>query len=238
MLGDMWDGAKTSLHAEGVELTRPALGGGGTDFLKIPALNLATDITGFHSENLRLGFSGGYENLSLQPLPPQMEPTLPTSVKLDVTLDRVPWKTLASQSTIVTLLDPEKLKGIFSSAGTTITIGPSHIGNATYSSSAKGQFKASQASPYGLTGKVTSEIIGLDVLIQKLQASIATADPKTADQLRSTVANLSVLMLAGQQKSGTNSRTYLIELTPQGQTLINGVDLNLIMQGGKMITPR
>ena len=87
---------------------------------------------------------------------------------------------------------------------------------------------------FGATAKTRLEIFGIDKLIGYAQQ--AAADPALpAEQkanAQSLLQTLTMLQMVGQQSKNANGqdiRTYDLELTADGKTLLNGADLMTVM---------
>lgn len=125
-------------------------------------------------------------------------------------------------------------------AGATLSIKNTFTKAPDISSTLDGQFTANAASPTLATGVLTLAIKGMDELILKLQtmAQAPNANPK----IMGYVQGLVMLQMMGQQETtpeGKSLRSYKLEVTPDGKTLMNGSDLSAMttMMGGGAPAP-
>lgn len=90
-----------------------------------------------------------------------------------------------------------------------------------------GSLVASASSPTGGTGTVTLVVEGLDEAVAQLSA--ARDDPDAQEM----AMPLSMLQAMGQrtEEAGVVRHLYVLELTPDGRTLLNGNDMGPMMEG-------
>lgn len=111
--------------------------------------------------------------------------------------------------------------------GTTLEIeNISYVSQALKASMA-GALVATTASPLGATGTVTLEVEGLDEALAEIAAS--KNDPDAQDM----AMPLSMLQAMGErvEEGGSVRHVYVMELTPDGRTLLNGNDMGPMMEG-------
>jgi hypothetical protein len=90
-----------------------------------------------------------------------------------------------------------------------------------------GELVATTQSPLGAVGTVTLEIEGLDAAVAELSAM--AEDPDAQEM----AMPLAMLQAMGErvEDAGTVRHVYLVELTPDGRTLLNGNDMGPMMEG-------
>ena len=90
-----------------------------------------------------------------------------------------------------------------------------------------GTLVATAASPLGATGTVTLEVEGLDAAVAELSAQQGDPDAQEA------AMPLAMLQAMGQriEEGGVVRHVYVVELTPDGRTLLNGNDMGPMMDG-------
>lgn len=90
-----------------------------------------------------------------------------------------------------------------------------------------GELVATAQSPLGAVGTVTLEIEGLDAAVAELSAM--TEDPDAQEM----AMPLAMLQAMGErvEEAGTVRHVYLVELTSDGRTLLNGNDMGPMMDG-------
>jgi len=90
-----------------------------------------------------------------------------------------------------------------------------------------GALVANVESPLGATGMVTMEIEGLDAAVAELSAQ--SEDPDAQEMVMPMV----MLQAMGEriEDGGVIRHIYVVELTPDGRTLLNGNDMGPMMDG-------
>lgn len=117
-------------------------------------------------------------------------------------------------------------------AGSTLTVANTFFNAPDISSALDGRFTASATSPMMATGAITLTLKGLDETIAKLQALAQKpeANPRTAG-IAQALAIMQMQGQLGQGADGKTSRTYKLEITPDGKAQMNGVDVGMLLGG-------
>ena len=92
--------------------------------------------------------------------------------------------------------------------------------------------EASANGGLGILGKMTVSLKGLDNIIQKMQA--LAAKPEEDPALLGYIGGLGMVQMMGQVATapdGKPLRNYMFEFTPDGKTLLNGVDIKMLVAG-------
>lgn len=111
--------------------------------------------------------------------------------------------------------------------GTTLEIENIAYVSQALTATMKGALTVDAASPLGATGTVTLEIEGLDAAVADVSAQ--KDDPDAQEILMP----LTMLQAMGQrvEDGGTVRHVYVVELTADGRTLLNGTDMGPMMDG-------
>lgn len=131
------------------------------------------------------------------------------------------------------------LPPLLTAAHTSLRLDDSHVGNDGYKVKAHGEAFADMAAAHGATGTARLEISGSDYLLDYMKSSMN--DPALAPEKRQRMASamgvLTVLQMVGQNaadpQTGSPVRAYDFSLTGDGKVLLNGADINTVMQMAK-----
>jgi len=119
------------------------------------------------------------------------------------------------------------LQQSMAAAGSTLEIERIAWSSTKIDAAMTGALVASASSPTGATGALTLAVEGLDAAVAELGA--AGAGPETQE----LAMPLAMLQAMGQrtEENGTVRHLYVLELTPDGRTLLNGNDVGPMMDG-------
>ncbi|WP_448192188.1 hypothetical protein [Azospirillum sp. sgz301742] len=125
-----------------------------------------------------------------------------------------------------------------SKAGTELRIDHLSIETPATSGAVTGTARVASAAAMGAVGGAQIVLRGLDAAAKALQPKPG-AKPEAGDQ--ETLGIIAMLQAMGQQstdEAGKDVRTYKIDLTESGQTLLNGADMSAVMgMGGQPAEP-
>lgn len=125
-----------------------------------------------------------------------------------------------------------------SQAGTELRIDHLALDTPATSGSVTGSARVVSAAAMGAVGGVQIVLRGLDAAANALKPKPG-AKPDAGDQ--ETLGMIAMLQAMGQQgtdEAGKDVRTYKIDLTPEGQVLLNGADMSAVMgMGGQPAEP-
>jgi hypothetical protein len=115
--------------------------------------------------------------------------------------------------------------GTLQKAGSRIRVVDSKFISKVTSLAIDGQFQAAATAPVGATGQLNLEIVGLDDLIQLVKTNIT--GPQAAEQ----TAPLELLRAFSERgdKDGHPVDRYVLSLDPNGALLLNGKDMQFLM---------
>lgn len=178
------------------------------------ASNIELRLEGLPMQELSKAFAG---------LMPQM---FESAVAAQTAMDPAQKEALEKQTQAKIMLTMAAIPQQLATAGATLKILNTFTKAPDIASTLEGSFVANAASPLVAQGSMTLQISGLDELILKLQtmAQQPNADPR----LIGWSQGLGVMQLMGQLgkgPDGRSQRSYKLELTPEGRTLLNGQDM-------------
>ncbi|MBI1215581.1 MAG: hypothetical protein GC185_07170 [Alphaproteobacteria bacterium] len=116
------------------------------------------------------------------------------------------------------------------SAGATVKISDTHFDAKELTTKLDGEFAASMTSPLKAVGHLDLSFVGLDELLQKVQA--LSQAPDSSPHLMGAAQWLSILQMMGQVEKSPDGRTvrvFKFELTPEGQPMMNGQPMGQVM---------
>jgi hypothetical protein len=123
---------------------------------------------------------------------------------------------------------------ILSEAGTKADINNTYVGNDIWLLLVNGSGNVNETSPFKVAGETEVRFYGMDYLMQIFEQRIQSPDtaPGSRMMLEQALGGLGMMQLMGQQKKDDNGRDYrgyTVTLTPEGQSLLNGTDMNSMM---------
>jgi len=243
-----WDGFKIDARMTDMNMTRPPIPGSPAGVFKLSRAGFGLGMRGFRNNSVTLHFDFGYDGLSLTPPPADFDKTAPTRAAVDISITGVPFAEISSvgQASLESAAQAPalaKIAGIqalmampqiLSQAGTKIILKDTVAANDHYSILANGTVVADVKAVNGATGKGRIEVAGLETLAALMNEKLQ--DPKLPppekEKLQKTVSMLAVMQMVGQQgknAEGKPVRTYDLEMNAQGQTLLNGADINVLL---------
>lgn len=249
----VWDGFNTRMNVNGIEVTRPATAEQKASTVKIASAGFGLSGDGFRQNKVALRHTLHVTDLSVTPLPADISKALPSNVNIDLTLNNLPFKELVEmgqKSLNQSVTSPEgsglvamnalaSAQQLLTNAGTSLVVKDTRVGNTTeYDVLLNGAATANIKAMFGATGKVRLEMFGMDKLIAYAEQTVN--DPAT-DVARKASAQkalqiLTILQMVGQQgknAKGQDIRSYDLELTAEGKTMLNGADLMSVFGGIK-----
>ncbi len=244
-----WSNFDCNLSVKNVALTRPAIPGSPPGLLKIANAAFGYGMAGIRSGNADLKLNFSYDGLAFAPLPANYSNAAPDHLSLSLGVNKLPFREMVEmgRSSLQSVIDNPAMgelawlqviatmPQLLTQARTNIALGKSSIGNEHYDVAADGVLTANMQATMGATGALNARIYGIDNLIAAMNA--AAADPKIDEakkkSIQDTLATLAIVKMAGQMDKddkGRDIRTYKLELNQQGQAMLNGTDLNMLMQ--------
>lgn len=186
-----------------------------------------------------LSMDARYEGLAFEPLDPDYGGAIPQDVYIGIRAEKIPVQIISSlaQNTITAIsTEPQmaqmaglgfamKLPAILSQAGTQIVVEDNFIKGALYNASLNGKLTADINAVSSAVGKFKGLFEGLDALYALATKNAANPDLDDAQSFADLVKTLDMIKAFGKPATGPNGKpayAYEIELTPQGQFLING----------------
>lgn len=247
-LGAMWNGFDSLFVVEGVDIVAPSdTPGGQPKRLKIDKAAFGMGMTGFRDNAVALSLSTQYEGFDVGVLPVEDRASVPTSLKIDMKIDKLPFTKLVDMgrmalqaiaqqpqnSQVVGIQLLAMLPKILTEAGTTLALNPSYAGNNDYRVDAAGSFKPDMNAMLGGVGQAKIQVFGFEKILEAMTAEMKKPNtpPEKATHIQDTLRTLTALQLAGQQGTdaqGRKVRTYDITLDQQGKSMLNGADMSVL----------
>ncbi len=195
----------------------------------IPTASVGVGMSGVNKEG-RLREAFGVTGFALPPgiAPPWTEGLIPSTIKVDFTLDGVdlesPVKLFLTQAdlskdpVIPPGSEPAYMAAFAPTNSMKVTLADGELSSGTYSLTYEGAFNVNFMGPP--TGTATIKMKGLDDVIAKVQAAAAT-DPTAQQAMGGLVA------FKGFGKADADGTTvWAIDMTQPGKLLVNGIDLS------------
>ncbi len=245
------DGFSSRVTLNGIELINAATAEQKASTIKVASAELGLSGDGFRQSKVTLHSKLNLTDLSITPPPADMSKALPSNVNLDLTLNNLPLKELMEMgqkslsqslntpqgSGLVAMNALASAQQLLTNAGTSITIKDTRAGNATeYDVLLNGTATANIKAIFGATGKARLEVFGMDKLIAYAQqiANDPAADVANKATAQKALQTLTILQMVGQMgknAKGQDIRSYDLELTPEGKTMLNGADMMSVIGG-------
>lgn len=250
-MSKVWDGFSTRISVNGIEVTRPATAAETASSLKIASAGLGLSGEGFRQNKVTLRHTLNVTGLSMMPPPAEFGKALPGDINIDLTLSNLPFKELiemGQKSLSQSVAAPEgsglvamnalaSAQQLLTNAGTSLTIKDTRVGNTTeYDVLLNGTATANIKAIFGVTGKARLEVFGMDKLIAYAQQTVndPAADVARKAGVQKALQTLTILQMVGQMgknAKGQDIRSYDLELTNEGKTMLNGADLMSVVGG-------
>ncbi len=209
--GSMGDNIASSLSASGIRYTVPQPG---QEPLKIEVMTLssALNASGLQKDNVTGTLKAAFNGLKITPARNVYSEVGPETFSVNLTANNVPLSKLAGGD----------VKALAAQSNSTLTINEFMVKNSLYDAFINGAFKADATAVKGYTGALKGKISGLDALTAKVQTLAATAPPEQQQKYFGLMAVLGMANGMGKVDSA-GAKTYDIQMTADGRTLINGV---------------
>lgn len=249
LISNSWNAFNFDFSVKSVSMTRPAIPGSPPGVLKIANGAVGFGMGGLRSGKVNMGLKLAYDGFELAPMPADYGKATPDQMNIDISVNNLPYREMVElgRTTLQSTVDNpamSQLAGLqaiaalpqlLTQAQTNITLGKSAIGNENYRMAADAVFTANMNAVMGATGALNAEIYGIDNLIGSLNAAAADPDldAEKKQSVQDTLAALALVKMVGQMgkdAQGRDIRTYKLELNEQGQAMLNGTDLQMLMQ--------
>jgi len=173
------------------------------------------------------------DGLALRPGVAPLPQYIPARVNVNLMLERIPTQTLQAIGAAgltrrggSPLASVGTLIAAMAQMGTTLRIAPIEAAAAAVGGALNGTITADARSPFQATASGDLVVRGLDVVQRELGAQ---SQGRGGDSPAAVVAVLSALGQQGTGPDGQPVRTYRIELTPEGQLVLNGADMTSLL---------
>jgi hypothetical protein len=222
--------------------------GGSTGTFRMLDLRVVSDVSDVVIKELAFGggvsgLSGGTGNLQLDgrldslSVKPALsfDPLLPRQASYRMGINNFPYTQLitsmfnmaqlpdGSDPDAMTTMGLMELQGSLTSAGSTFEIQEAHLATDTIEADLSGDMRPDLNSPFGAVADFTLIVSGIH------QAMTALQGVEGAEDSIMFLGMLQGFGLAEVDAEGNNRMRYDFRLTPQGQLLLNGVDMMMLM---------
>jgi hypothetical protein len=221
--------------------------GTGKEVFSLPTGTLTFGAEGFDQTIGRIALSLNHAGLVVNDIGPTDKDLLPQELAVNIALENLPvqelWKgaidTLSSAdmstdegSSMAMMMFMGLLQQSLVNGKARVNLTDSHVALALARAQLSGVVEASAEAMFGATGKMAIDVTGLDPLIE---AVTAHGGPEGEE-----VAGLQVIRGFSNRQTATDGAVidhYDIDLTPQGQFLVNGKEFNFMGPGGGETPP-
>jgi hypothetical protein len=228
--------------------------------VSIAQINSLFDATDLKKDKSNANTNFNVKGISYKNAPPLIAGLIPSEANIVVSVNGLPIKAIkdvVNQAAIGAiasqgLSDPVErqkaeaaedaklltLLGVLERSGASITVRDTYIRSADMTSFLDGKMsvQAAALSPIGIpaVGNLTLVLEGLDETVIKYQ-TMSGDNPEIMNSLQA-FAMLQLMGKEGRAANGKSTRTYRLDITPEGQILMNGQDLSAMagMMGGGM----
>jgi hypothetical protein len=225
----------SSLRLENISLQRPAIPGSPPGLLNLKSLSLDSTGSGADWSMADMTLTLRYDGLEFQPISPAFKDLLPTSLNLDFSLEKMPIQKIAAQLDSVMKISNASpdIGALMAEAGTKLRLKDSHARSPLYQLNASGVAGLNKNNPANAEGNVLFRFIDMDNFVKALQARMMDKTVTEAErrQLAQPTVILTALQIFGKQEKtpdGKDVRVYDLSVDGQGQTLLNGQNLEAI----------
>ncbi len=241
-----FDSTSADLRVRGVEILPQ---GPESEGFSLAEGGFGFDVAGFRSGTASLGFRLGYKDMKISPVPKGMAALAPSEMRVKLSIDQIPLDKLIAlgKTTIqssasaqtgtaqdaVFLGVASAVPALLSEAGTKITVQEDHMASALYETNFTGTAVLNANAVNGAVVKGRMEVVGIENVLAWLKDNVSKV-PEEAGTMGQAAQILTIMQMVGQQGTsadGKLSRTYDFVMDEQGRTLLNGSDLNSLVQG-------
>ncbi len=255
-MGNAWDGFDFTISLKDLTLTTPSIPGSPAGLLKIGNGAFGFNMNGFHAGAVNMGLRLAYNGFEFAPITEEYNQATPDHINFDLSMNNLPYKEIIdlgrtsiqgsmqnpAASKFVGLQAIMVLPQLLTQAQTNITLKDTVFGNKQYNVLTNGALTADISAKMGLTGSAKTEIFGLDDLIEALSTASSNPDIDDGKQksIKDSLSMLAIVKMVGQiekDKAGRDIRAYNLEFNKEGQALLNGTDLQMLLQATQGAAP-
>ncbi len=228
---DFLYGSSLTVSANGVSLFLPGRTGQTERTMLVDSIRAGVNARNLSGATASLSGDGGFSGLKVTPADPRLAVIIPEQMNFKLDATNLPVDAVIAS-------DPGQKNALLkalSDAGTMVTLRNGALSNPSYAFAADFIQTANAVAPLGATGKGTLTAFGLDTLIGAVTAEATS--PSTPPELKPYLRDMMGVFLAMQLtgKPGTDSggrpvKTYVLENTANGQVLLNGQDMQVLMR--------
>ncbi len=231
------NGLAGSVNISGLEATRTNPLTHTPETVRLDKAFFGLEAKDMSADKVTLALLFGHDGLSITPTPAGYDGVIPEETNIDIKLNGIPAKQLLEmvRNTLQSsMTQPEmanfagmslliKLPAVLSQAGTNAELKNTFIGNSTYRFDINGIIKADVAAVNMFIASLKGKFRNLDTLVAKVKAIATDLNHPAAKNAQGILRSLQTLQTYGAPKPGVaGTYTYDLQMSPQGQVLLNG----------------
>jgi hypothetical protein len=231
-------GFKAQISADGLNTSAPtkaATNTTGAPTLSFDKAFLAFDLSDFGASNdngnVKMNSRLAFSNLRQNTAQNDAQSLTPTDANIDIRMENLPLRQLLALDANSNIALTTRIATVMSQAGSVINMNDNHITGKDYKVDMNGLIQMHGRDISSATADISTAITGLDALMQKTKAQAADASNPDHPTMQAASLYLGMLSLFAQpeQRNGQTVHTFKLVVTPTGQILINGMDINATM---------
>jgi hypothetical protein len=240
--GIIADGMEGGLVIEGVNVGPELAGIIGVQNILLGSLYTQSQFTGITQDKMGLSLKFGMQNMDMQPWPESFSKYSPRTIHADIGLDNIPHSKLheilrgvlamysedaaqvTSNPAMVLMPILARLPQLLNEAQSGIVANDIRIAGNGYQALLKGRLQSDISAIYGFSGKANLTFYNMDKFMAGITAEAQDPNNPNAMGMMPMVAPVTMLHKLGKD-DGQGNRVFELELTPEGQTTLNGESL-------------
>jgi hypothetical protein len=240
--GIIADGMEGGLVIEGVNVGPELSAILGVQNMLLGSLYAQTQFTDIAKEKMGVSFKFGMQNMDMQPWPESFSKYSPRSIHADIGLDNIPHSKLheilrgvlsmysqdptqvTSNPAMVLMPILARLPQLLNEAESGVVANDIRIAGEGYQALLKGRLQSDINAIYGFSGKANLTFYNMDDFMAGISAEAQDPNNPNAMGMMPMLAPVMKLHKLGKD-DGQGNRAFEFELTPQGQTTLNGESL-------------
>ena len=240
----MFDGLDSSFNINNISLqSSDAID---TKSAYIDTIGGKAHVEGFRGNNLKITSDSFMKNLNISGLPEDISALVPKNINIDINIFNVPIQSvlsLSSEAIIENMGTSEKPESspvpmeslmqivqLMGNAGSTLKIENTFTDMPALHTTLSGEARADVNAEKNAVADFTLKFAGIDELVTKYQQDMKLG--LLSPNMKGPLGGLTMLQMMGQEETdetGKSARSYHLELTSDGQLLLNGSDMGMMM---------
>lgn len=215
-----------------------------TTKINLKSMSFQWGVEGLDTDAGTVRFAYGHDGFSLKPSPFPKEFT-PATAAMAISVANLPssqlWQTFrgflgtvvndGKQADEVAMLLGPQLLDMLSKAGAEIRVEAVKVGMPSTSGFLSGSARFNSQAAFGLAGSFDTVLTGIDSAIKALKPGKGQKVSKDTQETLQALTLIQTMGQAGKDSQGRDTRTYKVEMRPDGKFTLNGVDISTLMEG-------